>query len=448
MADTNAESTSAVDPQPTEQPSAEASQQGPVTADVSTAEVDAEIAELEAQIKRATERAEHLEQEDAKKEQARNRDGLRTQLSQHRRELSETERETADVEEKLAKLQPEYERAMTNRDLLDRRDSCKRDIDSAESELAAQQAENARLETELERVSSKYKETRELRASFVESAADLLNKLHEVVVFKIKNTVDSDEVAANAFESLELMSDLVREREAEIANNTSLLREIEATIALKKETAESLESDCESTVNNKRRERAETIKRLIYGFQEERNTLHADIEEVRRVNAEQAANLQRGHIDRGHRDPDAFKPEKEMLSPSGRRKPVKRVTSVKSDSDPTPEERLIASKNNEVEAELNETLGRVAEAQRQKTELLKSQKTVKLQMTADRSAAENRVRAMEAQVVAEVERVRKLNAENARLADTVKHLTDVVRVTKRQVEHIRGHTAPLPIEED
>jgi hypothetical protein len=50
--------------------------------------------------------------------------------------------------------------------------------------------------------------------------------------------------------------------------------------------------------------------------------------------------------------------------------------------------------------------------------------------------------------VSEVERVRKLNAENARLADAVKHLTDLVRITKQQVERIRGHTAPLPIEQD
>ena len=105
-------------------------------------------------------------------------------------------------------------------------------------------------------------------------------------------------------------------------------------------------------------------------------------------------------------------------------------------------------KNAEVERELNDTLAKVSNANHQKTALVQEQKSVKHQMTVDKSAAEGSLRELEAKVVCEVERVRKLNHENARLADAVKHLTDLVRVTKQQVERIRGHTAPLPIEED
>jgi predicted RNase H-like nuclease (RuvC/YqgF family) len=432
-----------------EEPAAAASAAPPAAAndDAAAAEqkrkVEERIAQLTARRDALKADVEQLKKDNAEVEKTK------SALADARRQHAEVEKETAAVEEKIALLQPEYDRAMANRDLLERRDACKRDIDAIEAKLQRQQEENAALEAELERVSAKYKETRELRAALVSQATELLDALKQQVEVKLRDTIDSPDVTGlNAFELLELLTDLVGARERELNNNSCLLREVEAAIAIKKETAARLESDSEKAVNDKRRERAETIKRMIYGFQEERNTLQADIEEVRRVNEEQAANLLKGHVNAAVRDRDVFSAEKELLSPSGRRMPPKRVTVTRSDAAPTAEERMIAEKNAEAERELGETVAKVTEATRNKTELAKQQKSVKLQIAADQAAAENRLRELESQVVSEVERVRKLNAENARLADAVKHLTDLVRITKQQVERIRGHTAPLPIEQD
>ena len=376
-------------------------------------------------------------------------DAVEAERGDIKKKSQKASEDKAAAEAKIADQQAEYDRVMANKDLLDRRDACKRDIDETEAKLSAQQDANAQLEAELEKAQASYKKTRDQRADFVKQATEVLDALKEQVAAKIHDTIDSEEITSlDAFELIELLSDLVARRERELSNNQRLLREVEAIIELKRETAERLESESEAAVTEKRRERAEAIKRLIYGFQEERNTLQADIEEVRRVNVEQSGNLQRGHVSRASRDRDVIKPATESLTPSGRRKPVKRVTAVKQEHVPTPEEQLIMDKNAEVERELNETLSKVGHAQQQKTALTQEQKSVKHQMVADKSGAESSLRELEAKVVCEVERVRKLNHENARLADAVKHLTDLVRVTKQQVERIRGHTAPLPIEED
>jgi len=351
-----------------------------------------------------------------------------------------------------ADLKPAYERAVETKELKERAKQCKADIAALEKQHADKLGEKAKMELELEAASAAFKAEKTAKTRLVARLTEAVDALKAAVTSKIAASVDgADRLGVDPFLITDRASDLVLERESELKNNGRLRREQAAVVEMKKDIAEKLQADTDAKIAQKKKDKHAMIKAMVKEFQDQRNVLQADIDEVRRVNADQAVNLTRGHVETGKLGGDVFKGD----STGGKKKGTavvtvnhKRTTELKKDRELGESEKFIVTQNKDASEKLELALKDLKHEHARKTELAKTLKSTEHRIKLDKVNQEAKVRELEARVVKVVAKTKEIESANNRLSDDVEGLSTVVKTTKKQLERVRGRAAPLPIEDD
>ena len=363
--------------------------------------------------------------------------------------LADLQSEKANLQKQEADIQPAYERCLQNKEVKDRAIASRKQIDDMEKRLAEDHVELQHLSQVLDRESKLYEESITRTNRFLEQVKQHVRGLHTAVRDKIATSVSCP--AAKTVQEVahlsDVCSDIVEQREVDSVNVARYRREADASVQLKSAMLDSLQSSTAAQLSERKKLKDEFIKDAVYRMQDERNSLQADIEEVRKVNDEQATNLLKGH----HMDAidaEAFQ-RQEMARKAAQRRAITSSRQTKLIEGPPaicPEEEQIRTKNAELEKEIQHAAAALSLEMRNKTELSKSHRAMLEKVKRDAERFASTLQELEAQVVAQVQATKSLERENGRLVDKVDHLTAALQFTKSHIERIRGHARPLPIE--
>lgn len=209
-------------------------------------------------------------------------------LAQAEAGLAAAQEELRAAEQEKASLVPQHERCLQNRDQHEKAEQYKKDIAVAEGELRDADAKIKSLERRLQAVSASYKTARERRLLMVNKVTSLVDELRTAVESKIALTLPIDEAegAPNAIECLNGLAEVTRERELAIHQWQRCAKELDAVIEMKRARAEQLRRESESNIAAMKAAHDEEILALVQRYNEERESLQADIDRAKRENNE------------------------------------------------------------------------------------------------------------------------------------------------------------------
>ena len=189
---------------------------------------------------------------------------------------------------------------------------------------------------------------------------------------------------------------------------------------------------------------------MVFGFQDDRKALHDDIAEMRRANADQKLKLVRGHVQevsKANGDAtEVFLHSASRPKQSARDNTTRRQTHLKPKPKKSVEEEHLEEHNAEIEDALRAALHELNEEQKVKSEIAKNTKSVQERVKKDDLMFSQKIMQLQAAVASENARARKAEAENEKLCADVSHFSEVLENTRRNIERVRGHSAPLPVE--
>lgn len=389
------------------------------------------------------------------------------------RELRTTlERISADLavaECAKRELQPTYNRLLLMSENKERAELLKQEIHDEETRLRYLDSHIRVLDDELSAVSAQYKKKREHREQFMNRVQGMTAALCKATTDKIQLTSSVDDESdtknfVNPADCIEVSGHLTTTRERQILNIGKQVREAQSVCEFKGEEATELSSNNKKFMQSLRESKDEEIRSLVYGLQEERNKLLADIEELITTTSDQSLNLRVGHVHTSVKDSLVFRPAPSMTSatsagtraqPSNRSarsasgtaaNPSTRKTSFRSPNEPTDELRFLAKKNKEMLSELAVLKAEVGKASSNRTESIQVVKKLEFKLKKDKEQFETILQKFDAQIYAEQAATKTLEKENSKLADAIEQLSMVVRANKKHIEHCRAKTVPLPIE--
>ena len=384
-------------------------------------------------------------------------------------------------------LLPEYQKAVQS-ELRERSASLKEEV--TQSEFRAGELERALKEAQelLSSTSSKYKEETSRRDLCVSKMRDLLQVLREKLAEKLSildhrvglrldrggggGSEESPFLDVPEHEALlECITGMHRAREHMHSSVQSEKRELQAICAFRSEQVVLLEEEAKVRIAEARQQKDQSIRDAVYAMQDERNLLLADIEEIRRVNQDQSVHLRRGHV-------LTKAPEKQKKSIMGGTPNAKvpqhhadanhlkisdglqldvqhllvaspistRFSKLKKEEPAPPELQLIRIKNKELRDEINTSRDHLDELHKLRTELTKQKKQFEGHLKRDKDSFESELAKLNSITAATLAQVLKTEKENSRLTDVVQHLAIMLRTTKKQIDHVRARTEPLPVE--
>jgi DNA repair exonuclease SbcCD ATPase subunit len=353
-------------------------------------------------------------------------------------------RDIHEAEKTKTDLQPAFEKVLLNVDLRERYETLKKEIAAEEATYGAIQQENERLERRLSELTIQFKKEREAKEAFEGKLAHLVDVLVETLDDKIHLTGAVDDELSGKFASptvcLEVAAEIARVRENVYTSVVKQIRELEHVIAMKSEQSVQLEAEASVRITEARQTKDEAIRELIFSLQEERNVLHAGLEELLTVNEDQSVNLRRGHV-RKARNSAVIQSTPVRAGQSHSRK-----SSFRREDPETPEVRLLVAKNRELEDEVTKLKDEYTKLQANRSGILQEQKKLEQQMKRDKEYFEGELKRMDATISSEVAASRRIAKENSRTCDAIETLSAALRAGKRHVEHVHSRTVPLPLE--
>lgn len=433
------------------------------------------VADLKKEIEAAEKALAALKKEaDAAEKEAADAGLTSGTVKQHVRELSDNVTAAQRIRATLKKEHDEnsaaVEHGKANVDLNTRSANSKAQILLYEEELANKEHEDLRSRQLLERTAAQYKRVAERQKSALAAVKAQLAELSAAlavnskpVPLKIKAPESArsgakqqqqqqhqDEVAEDPGEQLDILADLASSREADLRDAERHLRETTAIAQLKEDEIVRLRAETEQHMAERRKERDEEIKRMVFGFQDDRKALHDDVAEMRRANADQKLKLQRGHVQKvppANGDAtEVFLEAATRQKESPRAHHSRRDTVLKPKNVKSTEEMHLEEHNAEIEDALRAALHEMNEEQKLKSEIAKNIKNMTERMKKDELAYAQRIMQLQAAAGSESAKASKAEAENERLCADVQHFSEVLENTRRNIERVRGHSAPLPIE--
>lgn len=381
---------------------------------------------------------------------------LRVQVDRLSRELMFAEEEKKDI-------MPLYERCKKNADLKDRVDALHNEILEEEATLKKQDQLLRALDAELSSVTAEYKKKREQRQQFTSELRGMIDGLLASVAHKVELTAAVDDEESEDFihpgDCVEVAGQLAAARERDHLVVDRQLREIRCVCDFKRDECATLERDNAAAIQKTKESHDERIRALVYGFQDQRNKLLADIDEWTTITSDQALNLKVGHVHTNAKDRQRFDPlPSARVNPSAarpkiadtsraylpmRRKTAFRDPSVGAESD---EVRFIAEKNKELLQEMAQIKTDISKVSANRTEAIQTTKKLQHQMKRDREHFDAALQKLEAQIYAEQASTKQIEKENRKLAEAVQQLEMVIQANRKHIKHCRTKTVPLPIE--
>jgi hypothetical protein len=230
---------------------------------------------------------------------------------------------------------------------------------------------------------------------------------------------------------------------------TRRLREVRAVTAIKAEETAAVDQEVARKLATRRAEQDEDIKRLVYRLQDDRKALQDDIMEMRRANAEQAVHLLRGHVQqpvKAKGDTTEVQLISSRLNTVARSRMSARATTFKPDPAPSEEEQHLIENNVEIEEKLRIAQQRLAVEQRRANDIGKNRTALDLQAKQAEAFSRQQMSGMDAQTQADNVKAERLEIENMKLTEDIKYFAKMLQTTKENIERVRMHSAPLPVE--
>lgn len=349
-------------------------------------------------------------------------------LEQAEAAAAEAEREQAEAQERLraaeadrASLLPQYERAQQNKDAHQRADQHKRDIEAAGEELRTADAKIKELEVQLQHSSSAYKSEREHRSMMVSRVGALVEELRQAVEHKVALTlpIDDAEGAPDAAVCLERIGVLTRERETEIASAARHARELAAMAEVKRARTVELQRESDAHIALLRAAKDEEISALVARFQEEREGMQRDIDDVKAANADQLALLRKTKLmsDKAFvvGDPRGDPHDANTAAPLSRRGLA------------APAEKVLVDKSKDLTREKDELTEEIKRATAEKQRLIKASKELRQQIEIEEAKFASTLRGLDNQLRMERIEAEQLEKENQRLEELCEGLTEALR---------------------
>ena len=208
-------------------------------------------------------------------------------------ELAHAQEEFRAAEQERTTLLPQYERCQQNKDQYVKGEEYKRQIAAAEISLKDAEAKIKALEAKLQAVSAVYKTERERKALLVGRVMAQLDELRGAVEEKVMLTVPSDETSdgPDVATSYRTLGVLARERETTIAQCARHARELDATLHLKQQRTTEVRAESDKEIAALKQRKDEQVKNIVLKFEEERQSIQADIDRVRTANADMQREL-------------------------------------------------------------------------------------------------------------------------------------------------------------
>lgn len=371
---------------------------------------------------------------------------------------AEAEKEVAAAEQAKFEILPAYERAVANKEQKERVEALRREIQVAETRLAEYDNEAKVLSAKLAEVSSLYKDEREAKVLLSVDAKQLVEGLRQATAHKIAATIDGVRTDATdettPFDILDIVEEIARERDHLLYNLSRQLREAKAVCAMKRAEEQRLLEEMAKLTEERRRQNDEEVKQIIYTYQERRSQLQSDIDEVKKINQEQAFNLRRGHVEtpvdpqRFTRAPASARTTSSQTSTSGGKASggVAARSGLRKAAAVSPDLQTMQHRTRDAQLELASLKDQLTKTVKTRSDLVKDVKALETRLKRDEDAVTAELHKLEAQIRSERAASAKSEQENSRLAEAVQHLTGILRTTKKHIDHVRDGSLALPIE--
>lgn len=380
-------------------------------------------------------------------------------LKEARLQLDRVANDLLLAEEAKREILPVYERHKKNAELKDRVDALKREIGEEESTLKSLDSQIRLLDTQLSTVTAQYKKKREQRQAFLAQFGAMTRSLLAAVAHKLNATSEVDNEDSEAYinpgDCIEVGGQLATSRERAHLIVDKRLREIQWACDFKTNECDTLREENERKLQSVRDVRDEAIRSYVYGVQDERNRLLADVEELITVTSDQALNLRLGHVhvnaqDRLRFDPVPLSRRTVMARPAitdaVRTAPSTRVSAFCKPVEVSSEVRHLAEKNKEMLLDIAAIKTEISKVAANRTDAIQTLKKLQNQIQRNKEHFSSALEKLESQIFAEHAAIRQIEADNSKQADLVEHLSLQLRTNKKHIEHSRTRTMPLPVE--
>ena len=344
-------------------------------------------------------------------------------------------REATDLEKKRGEAEPEMEKLRENEDMRVTGAKLTEDIEANEDALVAEEERAAEVEAECKATTALYAEENRRSAAFISEVQQQINALHEAFSRKIELTSAIDAEGYEAFDHLQDVSVAVMARGKQLSTLSKVLREQHCLIDINAARKESVNGDFEAQNGALLRQKDEQIRDAVFRFQDERARLHHDIEDMQRINKEQAIALKSGEVltkaDKvGTIGTKTTQSTREAEEQSRLNADVEALT-----------EKLALAKG-----DISAALEGLRSATKVKSDLIKEDKTLSTRIQWDKTHQDAEIANIQQSTqVANQTRARQ-ERENEKLAENIKLLTRQVKRLKDAADTIENRTKPLPVE--
>jgi hypothetical protein len=373
---------------------------------------------------------------------------VRARLRDLAEEVARAAKVRADAKRTNDELLAAVEHAKASSDLRARGAAARVEAQNLEALLAKREAEDRETCAHLDRVIAEYKRISERRRTVQRRLTEELNALWEALTMNVSKS-SAVPAQPDAREHLDVLAELAATREQSLHHMTRRLREVRAVTAIKAEETAAVDQEVARKLATRRAEQDEDIKRLVYRLQDDRKALQDDIMEMRRANAEQAVHLLRGHVQqpvKAKGDTTEVQLISSRLNTVARSRMSARATTFKPDPAPSEEEQHLIENNVEIEEKLRIAQQRLAVEQRRANDIGKNRTALDLQAKQAEAFSRQQMSGMDAQTQADNVKAERLEIENMKLTEDIKYFAKMLQTTKENIERVRMHSAPLPVE--
>eukprot|EP00742_Colponemidia_sp_Colp-10_P023802 GILJ01028415.1.p1 GENE.GILJ01028415.1~~GILJ01028415.1.p1 ORF type:complete len:262 (+),score=70.18 GILJ01028415.1:331-1116(+) len=261
-----------------------------------------------------------------------------------------------------------------------------------------------------------------------------MDQLQTAFSNKIASTSEIDADGVEAFDHLQDVSVAVMARGKQLSTLTKILREQECLLTINAARKDNVHQDFNEQNVTLLQQKDEQIRSAIFRYQDERAKLHQDIEDMQRINKEQAAALKAGEVQK--------RSEKGGMgtksTPSSR--PADEQSALNSDVEALTEKLALAK------SDIAASLEGIRSATKIKSDLIKEDKTLLTRTQWDQTHQEAELADIVQSTQLAVLSKQRQERENDKLAEAIKLLTKQVKRLKEAAETIENRTKPLPIE--
>lgn len=345
-----------------------------------------------------------------------------------------TVKEASDLERKKADAAPEFERLNENADLRDTYLKLTEDIETNEVALREEEEAATTVEARCKETTLHYANESRRSTEFLNAIQTQMDQLQSAFAKKIAATSEIDPEGVEAFDHLQDISVAVMARGKQLSTLTKILREQECLLAINATRKDNVHDDFKEQNVTLLQQKDEHIRSTIFRFQDERAKLHQDIEDMQRINKEQAAALKAGEVQKRN--------EKGGMgvksTPSTR--PKDEQAALNADVEALTEKLALAK------SDIAASLEGIRSATKIKSDLIKEDKTLQSRTHWDRTHQDAELATIAQSTQLAILAKERQEKENDKLAEAIKLLTKQVRRLKEAAETIENRTRPLPIE--